>query len=149
MDKRLAIGCDHGGFNLKESLKKYLINKKFKVKDFGANSEDPCDYPMIGYEVAKAVSMGKCKRGIVICKTGIGMAIIANKLPGVRCGVCNSEKQALTSRLHNDINVLSLAATYVSPAKAKRIVDTWLKTPALTGRHARRVKQIKKLEKKK
>lgn len=149
MDKKIIIGCDHGGFKLKESIKNYLLLKKYKVEDIGTYSSDPCDYPLIGYEVAKAVSMKKFKRGIVICKTGIGMAIIANKLPGVRSGVCANEKQAETSRLHNDTNVLALGAAFVSPGKAKKIVDIWLNTKALPGRHGRRVKQIKKLERKK
>ena len=148
MDKRLALGCDHGGFKLKESLKKYLLKKGYKIKDFGTDSSESCDYPVIGYELSKEVSKGKIGRGILICKSGIGMAIIANKLKGVRSGVCNTTKQALTSRLHNDTNVLSLAAEYINSEKAKKIVNIWLKTKTLPGRHKRRVNQIKKLEKK-
>ena len=148
MDKRIAIGSDHGGFRLKEFLKKYLSGKGYSVKDFGTGTDAPCDYPLIGYEVAKSVSQGKFKRGILVCKTGIGMAIIANKLPGVRSGVANTISQAKTSRQHNDTNVLSLAAKYTTFATAKKIVNVWLKTESLTGRHGRRVDQIKKLEKK-
>jgi len=145
--KKIAIGCDHGGFELKEILKKYLTKKGYGVEDFGTDSGDSCDYPLIGYEVAESVSEGKFKKGILICKSGIGMAIIANKLKNVRSGVCNTISQARTSRMHNDTNVLSLAAEYVTPAEAKKIVSVWLSTKALTGRHKRRVKQISLLEK--
>ena len=146
--KNIAIGCDHGGFKLKEFLKKYLSEKDYEIRDFGTKSEKPCDYPVIGYNVGKTVSSGKFKRGILICKTGIGMAIIANKLPNVRSGVCNTTRQAKTSRLHNDTNILSLAAKYISRDKARKIVEVWLKTEALGGRHAKRVRQIGKLERK-
>jgi len=148
MDKKIAIGSDHGGFKLKEYLKKYLAVKGYKVKDFGAYMEESCDYPVIGYEVAKNVSRGIFKKGILVCRSGIGMAIIANKLCNVRSGVCNTVRQAKTSREHNDTNVLSLAADYITPASSKKIVDTWLETAALGSRHRRRVNQIKKLEKK-
>ena len=149
MAKRIAIGADHGGFKLKEKLKIYLSGKGYSIKDFGTQNVESCDYPLTGYEVAKSVSKGKFKKAILICKTGIGMAIIANKLPGVRSAVCNTTDQAKTSRLHNDTNVLSLAAKYTNSGRAKRIVDMWLKTEALSGRHRRRVNQIKKLERKK
>jgi len=146
--KRIAIGCDHGGFKLKECLKDYLSARGYIVEDFGIHSESPSDYPLIGYKVAKSISGGRHQRGILICKTGIGMAIIANKVRNVRSGVCNTIAQARTSRLHNDTNVLSLAAKYIDSAKAKRIVSVWLKTGASGGRHKRRVSQIKRLEKK-
>jgi len=118
------------------------------VKDLGTHTDAPCDYPIVGYKVAKSVSAGTFKRGILICKTGIGMAIIANKLPGVRSAVCNNIAQAKTSRLHNDTNVLSLAAKFVNSNKAKKIVNTWLATEAEGHRHKRRVNQINQLEKK-
>jgi len=149
MAERIVIGCDHGGFKLKEKLKVYLAQKGYIVDDYGTYSTDSCDYPLVGYKVAKEVSKHRAKHGILICKTGIGMAVIANKLTNVRSGVCNNIKQAKTSRLHNDTNVLSLAATYVTTDLAKKIVNTWLKTEALAGRHGRRVNQIKRLEKKK
>jgi len=146
MPEKIAIGCDHGGFGLKEFLKNYLTGKGYRIEDFGTHSPAPCDYPVIGHRLAGAVSRGKFEKGILICKTGIGMAVIANKLKGVRSGVCNNLKQAKTSRLHNDTNVLSLAAKYVTRNNAKKIVSAWLKTRALKGRHGRRVRQIKKLE---
>lgn len=146
--KRIAIGCDHGGFKLKELLKKYLSGRGYKVKDFGVYTKAASDYPLIGYKVARSVSKGKFKRAILVCKTGIGMAIIANKLPNVRSGACNTVTQARTSRLHNDTNVLSLAAKYITFDKAKKIVNVWLTTKALAGRHKRRVNQIKRLERK-
>ncbi len=148
MAERIAIGADHGGFRLKELLKKSLSRRGYIVEDCGTYTEKPCDYPLIGYRVAKAVSKGEVKRGILICKTGIGMAIVANKLPRVRSGVCNSITQAKTSRLHNDTNVLSLAARYINAEKAKKIVNVWLATKAEGGRHKRRVNQIRRLERK-
>ena len=149
MAGKIAIGSDHGGFKLKELLKKYLSGKGYSVKDFGAFTDKPSDYPLVGYAAAKGVSRGRFEKGILICKTGIGMAIVANKLRNVRSGVCNTLHQAKTSRLHNDTNVLSLAAKYITASKAKRIVGVWLNTGALGGRHKKRVNQIKKLERKK
>ena len=146
--KKIAIGCDHGGFKLKEMLKSYLLKNGYTVKDYGTTDDKPSDYPLIGYETAKAVSSGKFKRAILICKSGIGMAIMANKLKGVRAAVCNTTKQASSAREHNDTNILSLAAAYIDFAKAKKITKIWLNTKALGARHKRRVNQIKKLEKK-
>ncbi len=148
MVRKIAIGSDHGGFRLKEFLKKYLSGKGYSVKDFGTHTDKPSDYPLVGYKVARSVSRGSFERAILICKTGIGMAIVANKLPNVRSGVCNTIHQAKTSRLHNDTNVLSLAAKYITADKAKRIVGVWLNTKSLGQRHKRRVNQIKKLERK-
>ncbi|MCQ9207213.1 MAG: ribose 5-phosphate isomerase B [Omnitrophica bacterium] len=147
MGKRIAIGCDHGGFGLKERLVKYLSKKGYSLKDFGSYTKNPYDYPLVGFKVAKAVSTGAFRRAILICKSGIGMAIVANKLPGVRSAVCNTVGQAKSSRQHNDTNVLSLAAEYIDFAEAKKITDIWLNTGSLGGRHKRRVKQIKRLEK--
>lgn len=148
MADRIAIGCDHGGFRLKERIKKYLSDKGICARDFGSNTDVPCDYPAIGSKVAEAVSKGEFKRAILICKTGIGMAIIANKSCNVRAAVCNTVRQAKTSRMHNDTNILVLAATYINFEEAKNIINIWLKTEALGGRHKRRVDQIKELEKK-
>ena len=145
--KIIAIGADHGVFLLKEKIKKLLEKRGYKVQDVGTYSGIPCDYPEFGFAAAGEVSKKKAFRAIVICKTGIGMAIAANKLPGVRAGLCVSKEDALSARRHNDINVLVLAAKKVSAPRAAVIVRTWLKTKALKGRHARRVKQIREFEK--
>ena len=129
---KIAIGADHGGFKLKEILKKFLRKKGHQVKDFGTYSEESYDYPIVG---------------ILICKTGVGMSIVANKIRGVRAALCDRIDIARSSRMHNDANVLILAANIVSAAKAKRIVGIWLSTPALRGRHRRRVSQISEIEK--
>lgn len=139
---KIAIGADHGGFRLKQRLIKFLKQEGYAVKDFGAFSEEPCDYPLIGYKVSKVVSQGKFPRGILICKTGLGMSMVANKVRGVRAALCDRIDIARSSRQHNDANVLVLAANLVSAAKAKEIVKIWLSTNALGGRHRRRVNQI-------
>ena len=143
---KIAIGSDHGGYVLKGKLINFLKDGKYVVEDFGSHSKDACDYPQIGFEVARAVSEGRAERGVLICRTGIGMAIIANKLPGVRAGACYDEKMARSSREHNDTNVLVLAADYTPEAEAKKMTKIWLTTKALGDRHARRVKQIEELE---
>ncbi len=149
MVKRVAIGADHGGFKLKEMLKTFLEKKGYKLNDLGAHSDKSSDYPLLGYKVAEEVSKGKAERGILVCKSGIGMAIIANKVKGVRSAVCNNIRQAKSSRLHNDTNVLSLAAEYIGPNTAKKITAAWLTTETEGGRHKRRVLQIKRLERRK
>ena len=146
--RRIAIGADHGGFALKGKVMKALGRGKYQIDDAGCFSSGSCDYPQFGYAVAKKVSLKKAARGIIICKSGIGMAIVANKVPGVRAGVCYSTEDALSSRQHNDTNVLVLAANRVGGKKAIDIVKVWLRTKAQGGRHARRVRQIKALEKK-
>lgn len=142
----IALGADHGGFLLKERLKKHLLNKGYKVEDFGTDSLKSCDYPLIGYKLAESVSKGKSDYGVAICKTGFGMAIIANKLKNVRSAACDTPGQAKSARRHNDCNVLSIAAKRVNGAQAKKIVDVFLKTQAQGGRHRRRVRQIVRLE---
>jgi len=148
MAKEIAIGADHGGYFLKETLKKFLGKTGHNVVDAGTYSKEACDYPEFGYKAALKVSSGKAERGIVICKTGIGMSVVANKLPGVRAGLCLTVKDAVSAREHNDTNVLVLAAKKVTRKKAMDIVKAWLDTKTLPGRHARRVKQIKAIEKK-
>ncbi len=142
----IALGADHGGFLLKEKLKEYLLNKGYKIKDFGTTSMKSCDYPLIGYKIAESVSKRRSDYGIAICKTGFGMAIIANKLKNVRSAVCDTPRQAKSARQHNDCNVLSLAAKRVNAVRTRRIVDTFLTTAAEGGRHRRRVRQIVRLE---
>lgn len=148
MKKKIALGADHGGFRLKERLKVFLSKKGYSVNDFGAFDSASSDYPLVAHKVSKAVSLGRFKKGILLCKSGIGMAIMANKLPGVRAAVCRTVKDARSSRLHNDANVLSLAAEYTRFDKARKIVNAWLSTEAEGGRHKRRVEQISKLERK-
>ena len=148
MAKRIAIGSDHGGFLLKEKIKAALKRSGYRIEDVGTHDPASCDYPEFGFSVAARVSSGRADRGIAICKTGIGMSICANKYPGVRAGLCASAADAVSSRKHNDTNILALAATKVSAASAVNITRTWLRTRALGGRHARRVRQIGQLEKK-
>ena len=143
---RIIIGADHGGYKLKGTLIKFLRSKGHTVKDMGTFSEEPCDYPMIGYETAKLVGAKSYPRGILICKTGIGMSMVANKVRGVRAALCDRLDIARSSREHNDSNVLVFAANIVTGGKAKKILDVWLKTKHLGGRHARRVNEIKKIE---
>jgi ribose 5-phosphate isomerase B len=143
---KIVIGTDHGGFKLKESLVKFLRSKGHAVKDMGTFSEESCDYPVIGYEAAKLVGDGSYPRGVLICKTGIGMSMVANKVRGVRAALCEREETARSSKEHNDSNVLVFAANIVTPGKAKKILEVWLAAKHLGSRHARRVSQIKKIE---
>jgi ribose 5-phosphate isomerase B len=145
---KIAIGSDHGGYELKEQLIDYLKGKGFDVTDCGTHSKESCDYPLIGFEVAKAVSEGQSRRGILICKTGVGMAIIANKVNGIRAAACYDKDMAKSSREHNDCNVVVLAASYTDFKRSKEILDVWLNTSHIGDRHARRVCQIKEIESK-
>jgi len=148
MARTIAIGSDHGGVELKARIIKALKKARYAVDDVGTDNADSADYPAYGYAVAKQVSSRKAWRGIVICKSGIGMSMVANKVSGVRAGLCLSVADAVSSRQHNDANVLVLAATRTPSKTALEIIKAWLKTKALGGRHARRVKQIKDLERK-
>lgn len=142
----VVIGSDHGGFRLKEKIKKFLGDKGYQVKDVGCFNQESCDYPVYAYEAAKEVSLRNFSKGILICKSGIGNSMVANKLPGVRAALCYNLKAAKLSRMHNDANVLVLGALFVNEAMAKRMVSLWLKTEFEGGRHLRRVEQIKKIE---
>jgi ribose 5-phosphate isomerase B len=144
--KRIIIGADHGGYLLKEKVVSYLMKKGFLVKDVGTFSLESCDYPLIGYKVAEEISLGKFKKGILICKTGVGQSIVANKLKGVRAALCNNTVAAEFSRRHNDSNVLVLGSRFVSMDKAKKLLDIWLNTEFEGGRHLRRINQIKNIE---
>lgn len=147
MTDKIIIGSDHAGYNLKEFLKLSLIKSGFGVQDAGAYSKERCDYPKFAKSVAQGVSFGKFKRGILICKSGIGNSIAANKFPGVRAALCCNVKAARLSREHNDSNILVLGAAFVTGEQAQRIVHAWLKTKFMGGRHKRRLKQIKEIEK--
>ena len=147
--RRAAIGADHGGFALKAKLIARLQAKGIEVADLGTHSPAPCDYPLIGAKVARAVAERTFDRGILLCKSGIGIAIAANKVPGIRAAVCGDLFDAERSRAHNDANVLVLGAEKLSERKAARIVETWLATPfEAGGRHERRVRQISAIERK-
>jgi ribose 5-phosphate isomerase B len=144
--EKIVIGSDHGGFALKEKLKVFLEKRGLKVKDVGPYSAERCDYPEYAYAAAREVSNGRFKRGILICKTGIGNSIVANKLPRVRAALCYNVKACVLSRQHNDSNMLVLGSTFVNEKLARRIVDAWLREPFAGGRHRRRVNQIRKIE---
>lgn len=141
----IALGSDHAAFEYKELVKAYLLEKGFEVEDFGTYSLDRVDYPVIGESVARAVAEGKYERGIILCGTGIGISISANKVPGIRCVVCSEPYSARLSRQHNDTNVLALGARVVGIELAKMIIDIWLETPFEGGRHQRRVDMLDKL----
>jgi ribose 5-phosphate isomerase B len=145
--KVVAIGADHGGYDLREILKKDLSEMGFDVKDMGAYNKNAVDYPEFAHEVAKLVGSGKAWRGIIIDGAGIGSCIVANKVPGVRAGMAYDYSSAVNSREHNDTNVLTLGAGLIGVNLAKQIVKTWLTTEFGGGRHARRVDQIMAIEK--
>ena len=143
----VALGADHGGFPLKEALKAQLAALGYSVVDCGANSTEAVDYPDFAYAVARLVSEGKAWRGIMVDGAGIGSAMAANKVPGVRAALCYDHATATNSREHNDANVLTLGAGLIGPNLAKQIVEVWLKTEFGGGRHAQRVNKIVEIEK--
>ena len=142
----ILIASDHAGFPLKEKLKPYLEKRGLEVKDLGAYSSKRCDYPQFAYRLAQGVSSGKFKQGILVCKSGIGNSIVANRLPRVRAALCYNVEVARLSRQHNDSNVLVLGSAFVNAALARRIVAAWLDTRFQGGRHSRRIKQIREIE---
>jgi ribose 5-phosphate isomerase B len=142
----IAIGSDHGGYELKEELKKVLEEKGLEYKDCGAYSTDRVDYPIVAKEVSKSVATKECERGILICRSGYGMAMVANKFKGVRSAPCFCTRAAEFSRLHNDSNVLSLGADYVTVEEAKEILITWLETEFEGGRHQERLDLVADIE---
>ena len=143
----IAIGSDHGGIHLKAEVMKYLDEKGLEYKDCGTYTEDSCDYPIYGEKVARAVVSGECERGIIICGTGIGISIAANKIKGVRAALCGDCFSAEMCRRHNDANILAMGERVLGPGLALKIVETFLNTPFDGGRHARRVALISELEK--
>ena len=142
----IGVGCDHGGYLLKEKLVTFLRSWGFSVMDAGAFSEASMDYPDTAARVARAVSRGRVSRGILICKSGIGNSIVANKFPGVRAALCYTVKTAKLSRRHNDANILVLGAMFVNEARMIKIVNAWIKEPFEGGRHLRRLKKIERIE---
>ena len=147
----IGIGSDHGGYALKEKVKIFLSEMRYEYKDFGTRSLDSCDYPDFGETVGKCVSSGKCKFGIVICTTGIGISIAANKIKGVRAALCRDIDSAVMTRKHNDANVLAIGAKYTDEALAKKIVKAFLETEfdgakPDGARHKKRVDKIRTIE---
>ena len=143
---RIAIGCDHAGFRLKEQIRGYLQESKHAVTDFGTHSEESVDYPDFATQVAQAVAAGQHEFGILVCSTGIGMSIAANKVPGIRAGLCSTPDQGRLTREHNDANVLCLGQRDLATSTALEIVGAFLGTPFEGGRHERRVNKIRDLE---
>lgn len=142
----IAIGCDHGGYELKQKILAHLRQRGLEYRDFGCDSTASVDYPVYGKAVAHAVASGECEKGIVICSTGIGISIAANKVKGIRCALCSEPLSAEMTRRHNDANMLAMGAGMVGKNLAERIVDTFLSTEFEGGRHARRVNLISEME---
>jgi ribose 5-phosphate isomerase B len=142
----VAIGCDHAGVELKREIISVLEDLKINYYDFGTDSPVSVDYPDFGEKVSKAVSSGKIDKGILICGTGIGMSIVANKFPNIRASLCNDLFTAKMSRMHNDANILVIGGRIVGKDLAKEIVRTWLTTPFEGGRHCARLEKILKIE---
>ena len=139
----IALGCDHGGYDLKMSVIKHLEERGIEYKDFGCLTKDSCDYPVFGRAAAEAVASGECEKGIVICTTGIGVSICANKIDGVRCALCSDSVTAKLTRLHNDTNVVAIGAGIVGELLAMDIIDTFLTTEFSNDpRHIRRVEKM-------
>ena len=145
---KIAIGCDHGALALKNKLVSHLTEAGHKVCDFGTHTADSCDYPIFAAAAAKAVASGECERGIVLCTTGIGVSIAANKVKGIRCALLHDLKSAWLTRQHNDTNMMALGAGIVEEALALEIADTWLNTEfSGDARHMRRISLLMDLEK--
>ena len=143
----IALGCDHGGYKLKEEIKKYLDEKKIPYKDFGTNNTDRTDYPIYAEKVAKSIQSKECDSGILICTTGLGMCMAANKFKGIRCAVCSDEALAKQAKEHSNVNVLALPGEYVSITRAVPIIRIWLASEFLKGRYAERIQMIDEIEK--
>ena len=142
----IAIGCDHGGYELKQEVMKLLEEKGLEYKDYGTYSTESCDYPIYGEAVARAVAGGECEKGIIICGTGIGISMAANKVKGVRAALCGDCYSAEYTRRHNDANILAMGARTLGSGLALKIVETFLSTEFEGGRHARRVALISDIE---
>ena len=145
---KIAIGCDHGGFNLKNTVIKHLEEKGIEVKDFVTYSTDSCDYPDISIQVAEAVAKKEFEYGILICGTGIGISIAANKVPGIRAALCSDTFSAHATRQHNNANILAMGERVVGPGLALDIVDTFLNSEFEGGRHQNRIDKITAIEEK-
>ena len=142
----IAIGSDHGGYRLKEDVKKYLDEMQIEYKDFGCMDEESVDYPNIAKEVAKAVQSKKYEQGILICRSGIGMSIVANKFKGIRCALCHNEYTAKYARLHNNANILAMGADDLTTNQAVCILRMWFASSFEGGRHEEGIKLIEEIE---
>lgn len=143
----LAIGADHGGYKLKEAIKAHLDWKNIKYRDFGTDSEDSCDYPVYAKKVCEAIQSGECEAGILVCGTGIGMSIAANKFDGIRCALLTNAFSAKLTKEHNNANVIALGGRVTTEGLALDIVDTWLEAEYQGGRHQKRLDMIAEFEK--
>ena len=143
----IAIGCDHGGYKLKEEIRKYLEEKQIEYKDFGTYSSERTDYPVFAKKVAESIENKECEKGILICTTGVGMTIVANKFKGIRAAVCSDEHMAKMAKEHSNINVLALPAESLSISKAVPIIRVWLASEFLEGRYRERLQMIEEIEK--
>ncbi len=142
---KIALATDHAGFQLKEAIKDFLT--EYEIIDFGTHSTESIDYPDTGFKAAEAVAKGECEKGILICGSGLGMCIVANKVKGIRAALCNSVELARLSRQHNDANILVLQGRFISYNLAKKIIKAWFSTEFDGGRHQRRIDKISKHEK--
>ena len=142
----ISIACDHGAIALKNHLKAYLEGKGYEVRDFGTHPTDSCDYPDFAAPAAQAVASGECEKGIVLCTTGIGVSMVANKVKGIRCALCHEPWSAEMTRRHNDANMLAIGAGVTGTNLAERIVDAFLTAEFEGGRHQRRVDKVMAIE---
>ena len=142
----IAFGCDHGGVELKDALVDFLRSRGVEVRDFGTHGRESVDYPDFGNEVSRACRSGEAERGVLVCTSGIGMSIVANKFPGVRAALVHDLDGARSSREHNDANILVLSGAKTDALLARQIIETWLATPFAGGRHQRRIDKISQIE---
>ena len=142
----IALGCDHGGLALKRHVMEYLDARGLAYHDFGCYTNESCDYPDFGRAAAEAVASGECDRGIVVCTTGIGISIAANKVKGIRCAHCADSLEAEMTRRHNDANMLAIGAGFTGKNLAERMVEVFLSTDFEGGRHARRVEKLNAIQ---
>ncbi len=142
----IALGSDHGGYKLKEEIKKYLDEIGIEYKDFGTNSEERCDYPEFAEKVAKAVQKKECEKGILVCGTGFGVSIVANKFKGIRCASCWNEEVARLLKGHNNANIIALPGRFINVSQAIVILRAWIATEFMEGRHSERLQMIENIE---
>ena len=142
----IALGSDHGGYKLKEEIKKYLDEIGLEYKDFGTHNEERCDYPEFAEKVAKAVQTKECEKGILVCGTGFGVSIVANKFKGIRCASCWNEEVAKLLKGHNNANIIALPGRFINVSQAIVILRAWIATEFMEGRHAERLQMIENIE---